>query len=199
MESKYICEPCKLSTNYKNVYEKHLTSKKHTDRMNTTPEMKAEIKDEKHVCDKCNKSYTTHCGLWKHRKKCVDAENISIVNEEPIVQPIAQNIVINKNDEDRYAHLFRTDGPRKTEEEEEEEFMSETLDEQRARITVHIIQTILQHMDVTRDELNSIIDEVYLEREMARLAEENGESVESVESVEGVEGVEREEREEETV
>lgn len=193
MESKYICEPCKLSTNYKNVYEKHLTSKKHTDRMNTTPEMKAEIKDEKHVCDKCNKIYTTHCGLWKHRKKCVDAENISIVNEEPIAQPISQpiaeNTVKNTQDEDRYAHLFRTDGPRKTEEEEEEEFQSESLDEQRARITVHIIQTILQHMDVTRDELNSIIDEVYLEREMARLAEEAGEGGEGGE----YQGEEREE------
>lgn len=197
MESKYICEPCKLSTNYKNVYEKHLTSKKHTDRMNTTPEMKAEIKDEKHVCDKCNKIYTTHCGLWKHRKKCVDAENISIVNEEPIAQPIvqpisqpiAENTVKNTQDEDRYAHLFRTDGPRKTEEEEEEEFQSESLDEQRARITVHIIQTILQHMDVTRDELNSIIDEVYLEREMARLAEEAGEGGE-------YQGEEREDMEE---
>lgn len=177
MESKYICEPCKLSTNYKNVYDKHITSKKHIDRTNNTPQQSV----EKFVCDKCNKSYTTNCGLWKHRKKCMDAntpaENISIVQtsscEEHIESP---DNILHNNDENNHANTIRS----KTQfnsEEEEKEFILESLDIQRARITVHIIQTILQHMDVTRDELNSIIDEVYLEREIAKQAEEESNSV----------------------
>ena len=176
MESKYICEPCKLSTNYKNVYDKHITSKKHIDRTNNTPQQSI----EKFVCDKCNKSYTTNCGLWKHRKKCMDtntpAENISIVQtsscEEQIESP---DNILHNNDENNHANTIRP----KTQfnsEEEEKEFILESLDIQRARITVHIIQTILQHMDVTRDELNSIIDEVYLEREIAKQAEEESNS-----------------------
>jgi len=167
-ENKYICEPCQLTTKYKNVYEKHLTSKKHTDRMNAAQETSL---SDKHLCDKCNKSYTTNCGLWKHRKKC--GENNT--GAETTVSDVPETVHVEIQSENITTTIenVATTNAKTTPiaKKSESDIMNETLDEQRARITVHIIQTILQHMDITRDELNSIIDEVYLEREIAKIAE----------------------------
>ena len=167
-ENKYICEPCQLTTKYKNVYEKHLISKKHTDRMNSNPDTSL---SDKHICDKCNKTYTTNCGLWKHRKKCIESNS----GIETIVSHVAEAVSEEKQPENitttvenvAATNVKTTISSNKS----DSDVINETLDEQRARITVHIIQTILQHMDITRDELNSIIDEVYLEREIAKIAE----------------------------
>jgi hypothetical protein len=34
------------------------------------------------VCKKCNKKYKDNSGLWRHKKKCNDVENISIDIQE---------------------------------------------------------------------------------------------------------------------
>ena len=59
------CECCDFSTQYKNVFDKHLQSKHHNHNITI-------INTEKKTfnCSSCNKKYTTRSGLWKHSKKC---------------------------------------------------------------------------------------------------------------------------------
>ena len=69
---KHTCEKCKFSTNYKNVIDKHMLSKKHIEKQGADTAEKYS-----HVCSKCSKTYSTYSGLWKHQKICVDNESKS--------------------------------------------------------------------------------------------------------------------------
>lgn len=125
---KYTCEVCKLSTNYKNVFDKHLLSKKHIEKNKVETSTKYS-----HICSKCNKTYTTHSGLWKHQKKCIEVNNPNTIQMEL------------------------------TEIETQEQTQEPTpivLDEEtQTKIKMNIIKILLNH--VNRDELNKIIDEIY--------------------------------------
>jgi len=64
---KYNCETCKLNTNYKNIYDCHMKSKTHHEKIrDATNKTIYTIK-----CKICGKTYKTACGLWKHKSKCI--------------------------------------------------------------------------------------------------------------------------------
>jgi hypothetical protein len=70
-EYKYLCDTCNLTTNYKKDFDKHLLTPKHIKL--TDPyyiELETECIDGKFTCSKCNKSYKSRVGLWKHKKNC---------------------------------------------------------------------------------------------------------------------------------
>jgi uncharacterized Zn-finger protein len=124
--SKYVCDTCKFTTNYKNVIDKHLSSKKHKDKHDI------ETADKySHICTKCNKTYSTYSGLWKHQKKCAEEE--SKVEESKVEEPNKENTI--------QMEIIET----------EEDFQT--------KIKMNIIKILLDH--VNRDELNKIIDEIY--------------------------------------
>ena len=145
--SKYLCDTCKFTTNYKNVIDKHLSSKKHRDKHDI------ETADKySHVCTKCNRRYSTYSGLWKHQKKCSE-------QKQTVEQP--QNTTITENAIQMEISEVETQIQEQEQEQEQTPFV---LDEEtQIKIKMNIIKILLNH--VNRDELNKIIDEIYDNKE----------------------------------
>ena len=67
---KYICKICDYDTISKKDYNKHLLTPKHIKREHGHElEVMEVTKIPIFIC-KCNKTFITHGGLWKHTKKC---------------------------------------------------------------------------------------------------------------------------------
>jgi hypothetical protein len=128
--SKYVCDTCKFTTNYKNVIEKHLSSKKHKGKNDIETANKYS-----HICSKCDRTYSTYSGLWKHQKKCSDEKpnGVEESKEESKENTIQMEII--------------------------EQPLQERDEDIQTRIKMNIIKILLEH--VNRDELNKIIDEIY--------------------------------------
>ena len=77
---KFTCFNCNIETNNKKDYNNHLLTRKHIKLGIQKPiGKKTGEKNQLLECSKCNKSYETRSGLWKHRKSCNDKiENIII-------------------------------------------------------------------------------------------------------------------------
>ncbi|OUU15208.1 MAG: hypothetical protein CBB97_24115 [Candidatus Endolissoclinum sp. TMED37] len=88
----FFCEICDYNTSHKSHYTKHLSSKKHVNKMSTKFRKTAPKKCRKvpffFECDYCLKKYKSRQGLWAHKKKC---KNITSVTE-------LKNENINKNE-----------------------------------------------------------------------------------------------------
>jgi hypothetical protein len=68
--SKHVCTTCKFATNYKTVIDKHMSSNKHKGKHNIETANKYS-----HICSKCERTYSTYSGLWKHQKKCTEIQS----------------------------------------------------------------------------------------------------------------------------
>jgi hypothetical protein len=73
---KYYCEKCHYGTSKKSSYDDHILSTKHKRAMDCNENLPKICSD--FVCKNCNKKYKDNSGLWRHKKKCNDGENISI-------------------------------------------------------------------------------------------------------------------------
>jgi hypothetical protein len=75
---KFICKTCDYETSKKSSYDKHLSTVKHSVSLaGDTCDATCDIKVAKScflICEKCNKSYNSRNGLWKHKKKCLEKE-----------------------------------------------------------------------------------------------------------------------------
>jgi len=60
------CECCNFTTQYKNVFDKHLKSIKHDKKLNNLDD------NTTYDCNSCKKIYKTRSGLRKHKLKCID-------------------------------------------------------------------------------------------------------------------------------
>ena len=58
---KYFCEKCVYYSNRKSQYNRHLQTKKHNDKNDTTT-------NKTHKC-LCGKQYKYHSGYYRHKKK----------------------------------------------------------------------------------------------------------------------------------
>jgi len=72
----FVCEKCVYSTNIKQHFNAHLSSKRHIE--NETRDQKAIL----FVCDNCKKNYKSQTGLWRHNKKCVIIPKNEIIIEK---------------------------------------------------------------------------------------------------------------------
>ena len=54
-KKKYKCDPCNFTTDFKSLFEKHCTSKKH----NNNGILRSDKKNIIHICEEC--PYTTKC------------------------------------------------------------------------------------------------------------------------------------------
>ena len=77
---KYYCKKCDYGTSKKSSYADHVLSAKHKKSMDCNEKLPKTCSD--FVCKKCNKKYKDNSGLWRHKKKCNDVENISIDIQE---------------------------------------------------------------------------------------------------------------------
>jgi len=64
----YSCNLCDYNTDKKWVFEKHKLSKKHV--KNVENQTKNDICKLCNTCIKCDKSFASSSGLWKHKRKC---------------------------------------------------------------------------------------------------------------------------------
>lgn len=66
---KFKCEICNFKCSKRGDYNRHIKTKKH---INMTSEEK-----EKYNCENCGKIYFNRTGLWRHKKKCTNENNIN--------------------------------------------------------------------------------------------------------------------------
>ena len=141
--SKYLCETCKFTTNYKNVIDKHLSSKKHKGKHDI------ETADKySHVCNKCNRTYSTYSGLWKHQKKCEEEAKEETNTKEETKEETKEKTNTKEETKENTIQMEMIEQP-----------PHEIDEELETKIKMNIIKILLQH--VNRDELNKIIDEIY--------------------------------------
>jgi hypothetical protein len=69
---KFICDLCDIKCSRNAEWERHILTRKHTNRQNGSI-VKKKITTPNYVCE-CKKKYETHSGLWKHKKKCNKTE-----------------------------------------------------------------------------------------------------------------------------
>lgn len=91
----HSCELCVFTTNYKQVYNTHLKSKKHQ-------ELHSEEDNNIHynVCKCCNKKYKSYSALWKHKKTCkppVEETKNPVITTEMFQQIIESNVQLHND------------------------------------------------------------------------------------------------------
>jgi hypothetical protein len=79
----YYCEKCDYKCYKKYNWEKHINTSKHNqEALETVCVAKSGEKWQKNVCEKCDKSFHTNSGLWKHNKICKNINNIEATVED---------------------------------------------------------------------------------------------------------------------
>ncbi len=76
---KYCCDTCDFFTCKKMDYTRHLLTMKHKNNASTTDDNQKHA--IKYACNFCEKSYNDRAGLWRHKKKCLDANSMN--KEDP--------------------------------------------------------------------------------------------------------------------
>ncbi len=74
MHVLYSCEKCAFSTSNKNDYNRHLTTRKHT-QPNNNAVIERDRTPINYLCKCCKKEYKSRNSLWYHEKKCKLPEN----------------------------------------------------------------------------------------------------------------------------
>ena len=106
---KYNCEICHTKTNNKKDFKKHLMTAKHQKGdAGDTGDAVGDVRKE-YTCTKCNITYKSRNGLWKHNKKCLDkliveSEQINNCTENMIIQ-VNSNSSSNSNDMTQLTNL----------------------------------------------------------------------------------------------
>jgi hypothetical protein len=72
----FCCELCNYATSRKDQYDRHLSTSKHIKTTNNNG--KGGKVNKIYECLNCSKIFNDRAGLWRHKKKCNDVENISI-------------------------------------------------------------------------------------------------------------------------
>jgi hypothetical protein len=100
IDSNFYCNFCQYGTGKKSSYDNHLLSQKHSKR---TMETKLETGGNqlcqnyaplKYTCDKCPKEFKNRSGLWKHKQKCNETNNLvneTVDKDQLILMLIKQN------------------------------------------------------------------------------------------------------------
>lgn len=84
-EHKFLCELCLYSTCRSDNYAKHLLTAKHKKIVNIKKKVgEPNLKDESsYLCEQCTKKYKSRVGLWRHKKKCSQIIENTMVLSSP--------------------------------------------------------------------------------------------------------------------
>ena len=101
LSNKYYCENCDYSTSRKSNIDNHFNSIKHKSMISMlNSNGSKQILSNKYSCKNCDKEYKDSSGLWRHKKKCLEKEEIEIeeikekddsVDKELIMMLVKQN------------------------------------------------------------------------------------------------------------
>ena len=100
---KYFCETCDYTTCRESQYNRHLSTPKHYQRINTNE--KVPKSSAEYSCN-CGKKYKHASSLWNHQQKCtpiianMDASNNFVIDKELVMSILKQNAdIIKENSE----------------------------------------------------------------------------------------------------
>ena len=105
ISKKYCCKICDYITERKSNFNNHNLSAKHIKSINSN-EIKQKISTD-HICEICDKKYKDYSGLWRHKKKCFEKENVeksekddtNIIQYENTITPELVIEIIKQNQE----------------------------------------------------------------------------------------------------
>jgi hypothetical protein len=90
---KIICEFCHYRTSNKKDYNKHLTTLKHMNTINTiTNNNLSPLGDKEYICE-CGKKYKHNASLFNHKKKCIPPT----ITEETVLDTSSNEIKVLSN------------------------------------------------------------------------------------------------------
>jgi hypothetical protein len=103
---KFCCENCHFKCFTNTDWNRHITTAKHIKTTNNN-EKNLENLAPKHVCNICEKEYNDRAGLWRHKKKCFEKENVeksekddtNIIQYENAITPELVIEIIKQNQE----------------------------------------------------------------------------------------------------
>jgi hypothetical protein len=83
---KYFCKKCDYFTYNKYDFDKHNNTIKHfgNDLAISAIAKSEKSQKNKFICQICNKEYKDNSGLWRHKKKCNNNEQLNKMDEEPL-------------------------------------------------------------------------------------------------------------------
>ena len=91
-----VCEKCDFKCLYKKDFTRHINTLKHKNNGKTTQNNDFYLKKPKqnYSCDICDKIYSDRAGLWRHKKKCLNNEEIiekdNSLNEKDLIMTLLQ-------------------------------------------------------------------------------------------------------------
>ena len=98
LPKKFRCDCCYYYTSNKKDYEKHLLTPKHQKMLDGSNMEASEVnKIPMYTCE-CSKTFKTHGGLWKHKKKGCNVNNTNLVINH--IEPDVKNNNNNATDKD---------------------------------------------------------------------------------------------------
>lgn len=95
-EHKFICELCLYTTCRSDNYAKHLLTAKHKKVVNINKKVgEPNLKDESsYLCEQCTKKYKSRVGLWRHKKKCSQIiENTMVLSRPNIDNDLIKELI----------------------------------------------------------------------------------------------------------
>jgi hypothetical protein len=98
---KFYCEKCDYSCSKKYNWDKHLLTSKHSKVTlgdNLVAKSGILIENENYCCEKCNKTYESRNGLWKHQKICYN-EKKDLKEEEIAAMKEIMKYLMKENSE----------------------------------------------------------------------------------------------------
>lgn len=81
----FHCKNCDYSTSYKSEFDRHCSTRKHTDFQSRKlletilPKKSRDIDEFGLKCLNCNREFETKSGLWKHTQKCTGGKHNDVV------------------------------------------------------------------------------------------------------------------------
>ena len=108
----FRCHCCDLTFRDKHDLERHFLSAKHKKMLKKNEEKEKENeKDDDVKCENCNTKFNSRSGLWKHRKKCMNCEELEASDKEMsqplknVITPELIMLLIQQNKEMQHAML----------------------------------------------------------------------------------------------
>ncbi len=82
----FECILCDFKCCYKKDYERHINTIKHKNNALTTNDnaILPKFTAKHYTCKNCEKMFNDRAGLWRHKKKCIETENVMHLTDEPL-------------------------------------------------------------------------------------------------------------------
>ena len=82
--TNFYCKFCNYNTSRKYNYDLHIETLKHKNNQKTTQNNGFLVKTstKPYMCENCDKIFNDRAGLWRHKQKCINNEQLTCINSE---------------------------------------------------------------------------------------------------------------------